>query len=113
EQRAGRAGRTEDGVCYRAWSEGAHGSLAAFTTPQIVDADLAPLALQLASWGAREAAALRWLDAPPPAMLSSARDLLARLGALDAAGSISGHGREMARRAVHPRLAHMLLRARA
>jgi ATP-dependent helicase HrpB len=113
EQRAGRAGRTQDGVCYRAWSEGAQGSLAAFTPPQILDADLAPLALQLASWGAREAAELRWLDAPPPAMLSSARDLLARLGALDAAGSISGHGREMARLAVHPRLAHMLLRARA
>jgi len=112
-QRAGRAARTGPGVCYRAWSEGAHTSLAAFTAPEIFDADLAPLALELASWGAREAGDLRWLDAPPPAMLASARDLLERLGALDAGGRISAHGREMARLAVHPRLAHMLLRARA
>jgi len=112
-QRAGRAARIQEGVCYRAWSEGAHGSLAAFTAPEIADADLAPLALELASWGAREAAQLRWLDAPPSAMLSSARELLQRLGALDADGRISAHGREMARLSVHPRLAHMLLRARA
>jgi ATP-dependent helicase HrpB len=59
EQRAGRAARIQEGVCYRAWSEGAHGSLAAFTAPEIADADLAPLALELASWGAREAAQLR------------------------------------------------------
>jgi ATP-dependent helicase HrpB len=113
QQRAGRAGRTADGVCYRAWSEGAHSSLAAFTAPEIADADLAPLALELASWGTRDARELRWLDAPPAAMLSSARDLLQRLGALDGAARISAHGREMARLAVHPRLAHMLLRARA
>jgi ATP-dependent helicase HrpB len=112
EQRAGRAARTAPGVCYRAWSEGAHGSLAAFTPPEISDADLAPLALELASWGIRDAGALRWLDAPPPAMLASARDLLRRLGALDGDGRISAHGREMARLGVHPRLAHMLLRAR-
>jgi ATP-dependent helicase HrpB len=113
DQRAGRAARTAPGVCYRAWSEGANGSLAAFTPPEIVDADLAPLALELASWGIREAGELRWLDAPPPAMLASARDLLRRLGALDDDGRISTHGREMARLGVHPRLAHMLLRARA
>ena len=112
EQRAGRAARTAAGVCYRAWSEGAHGALAAFTPPEITDADLAPLALELASWGAHGADALRWLDAPPAAMLASARDLLERLGALDATGRISVHGREMARLGVHPRLAHMLLRAR-
>jgi ATP-dependent helicase HrpB len=112
EQRAGRAARTAPGVCYRAWSEGAHGSLAAFTPPEISDADLAPLALELASWGIREAGALRWLDAPPAAMLASARDLLSRLGALGDDGRISAHGREMARLGVHPRLAHMLLRAR-
>lgn len=113
DQRRGRAGRLEPGVCYRAWSEGAHATLAPFTPPEIVDADLAPLALELASWGVREATALRWLDAPPVAQLASARQLLERLGALDAAGRITAHGREMARLAAHPRLAHMLLRARS
>ncbi len=112
DQRRGRAGRLEAGVCYRAWSEGAQPSLAAFTPPEILDADLAPLALELASWGTRDARELCWLDEPPPAMLASARDLLIRLGALEAAGTITAHGRELARVAVHPRLAHMLLRAR-
>jgi ATP-dependent helicase HrpB len=112
EQRRGRAGRTEAGVCYRGWSEGAQASLAAFTSPEIAEADLAPLALELASWGTRDAAQLRWLDPPPAAMLASARDLLRLLGALDADGRITPHGREMAQIGVHPRLAHMLLRAR-
>jgi len=110
EQRQGRAGRVEAGVCYRVWSEGAQRSLAPFTPPEIVEADLAPLALELASWGARDASQLRWLDPPPAAMLASARDLLSRLGALDASGRITQHGRQMARLSVHPRLAHMLLR---
>src|SRR5207302_7703615 len=113
DQRRGRAGRLEPGVCYRAWSEGAHPSLAPYTPPEIVDADLAPLALELASWGVRDAAALRWLDAPPAAQLASARQLLERLGALDDGGRITAHGREMARLGAHPRLAHMLLRARS
>jgi ATP-dependent helicase HrpB len=110
EQRQGRAGRVEPGVCYRVWSEGAQRSLAPFTSPEIVEADLAPLALELASWGARDASELRWLDPPPAAMLASARDLLSRLGGLDASGRITPHGRQMARLSVHPRLAHMLLR---
>ena len=114
EQRRGRAGRTAPGVCYRAWSEGAHAALAAFTPAEILEADLAPLALELASWGARDAAELRWLDAPPAAMLASARDLLVRLGALESAGRISAHGREMARlpRASAPG-AHAAARPRA
>ena len=111
EQRQGRAGRVEPGVCYRIWSEGAQRSLAPFTPPEIVEADLAPLALELAGWGARDASELRWLDTPPSAMLASARDLLVRLGALDASGRITQHGRQMARVSVHPRLAHMLLRS--
>jgi ATP-dependent helicase HrpB len=111
EQRQGRAGRVEPGVCYRIWSEGAQRSLAPFTPPEIMEADLAPLALELAGWGARDASELRWLDTPPSAMLASARDLLVRLGALDASGRITQHGRQMARVSVHPRLAHMLLRA--
>ena len=112
QQRQGRAGRTEPGVCYRAWSEGAQRSLAPFSPAEIVEADLTSLALELASWGVRDAAALKWLDPPPAAMLASARDLLARLGALSAEGRITPHGREMARLGTHPRLAHMLLRAR-
>jgi ATP-dependent RNA helicase HrpB len=113
DQRQGRAGRTEPGVCYRAWSEGSHRSLSPFTPPEIVEADLIPLALELASWGTRDPNALRWLDPPPVAMLASARDVLHRLGALDAEGRITSHGREMASIGVHPRFAHMLLRARA
>ncbi|HUL18433.1 MAG TPA: ATP-dependent helicase HrpB [Steroidobacteraceae bacterium] len=113
EQRQGRAGRTQPGVCYRAWGEGAHAALAPYSAPEILDADLTPLALELAGWGAQDAAALRWLDAPPAAQLASARDLLARLGALDAQGRISAHGREMARLPLHPRLAHLLLNARS
>lgn len=112
EQRQGRAGRVAPGVCYRAWSEGAQRSLAPFSPAEIVEADLTPLALELAGWGVRDPGALRWLDPPPAAMLASARDLLERLGALDAGGRITPHGREMTRLGVHPRLAHMLLRAK-
>ncbi|MDB6013950.1 MAG: hrpB [Gammaproteobacteria bacterium] len=112
DQRQGRAGRTEPGVSYRAWSEGAHRSLAPFTPPEIAEADLIPLALELASWGTRDPNALRWLDPPPAAMLASARDVLEKLGALDSDGRITPHGREMASIGVHPRFAHMLLRAR-
>ncbi len=111
DQRQGRAGRLGPGVCYRIWSEPAQRSLAPFTAPEIVDADLVPLALELAHWGASNPAELCWLDEPPGAMLASARVLLETLGALDAAGRITAHGRRMAQVAVHPRLAHMLLRA--
>ena len=111
EQRQGRAGRLAPGVCYRLWSEEAHRMLLATTPAEILEADLVPLALELAAWGVPDASALRWLDAPPAAVLASARELLTRLGALDEAGRIGEHGRAMARLGVHPRLAHMLLRA--
>jgi len=112
EQRQGRAGRVEAGVCYRAWSEAAQRSLAPFAAPEILQTDLAGLALELAAWGANDATTLTWLDPPPAATLGSARDLLRRLEALDANGRISAHGREMARLPLHPRLAHMLIVAR-
>jgi ATP-dependent helicase HrpB len=113
DQRQGRAGRLAPGVCYRAWSAEAQKSFAPFTPPEILAADLAPLALDLALWGVRDAQDLKWLDAPPAAMLGSAQDLLARLDAIDAAGRITAHGRRIASLTVHPRLAHMLLRASA
>jgi ATP-dependent helicase HrpB len=109
EQRAGRAGRTAPGVCYRLWGESGDRSLAAFAAPEIAVADLVPLALDLAAWGT-PAEELRWLDAPPAATLSGARDLLVRLGALDASGRITAHGRAMQQVGAHPRLAHMLLK---
>lgn len=112
EQRAGRAGRTESGACYRLWSEGAQASLAGANTAEILETDLAPLALELARWGAYEAAQLSWLDAPPPATLAQAQQLLIRLGAVDAQLRLTPLGIEMARLPVHPRLAHMLLQAR-
>ncbi len=111
DQRRGRAGRLSAGVCYRLWSEGTHASLAAQSQPEIVQADLAPLALELACWGAADAAALRWLDPPPRAPLAPARVLLRQLQARDQGGRITAHGRAMARGGAHPRLAHMLVRS--
>jgi ATP-dependent helicase HrpB len=112
DQRQGRAGRLEAGVCYRAWSEGAQRSLAAFSAPEILQTDLAGLALELAAWGAIDAGTLIWLDPPPAATLASARDLLGRLEALDEHGRVTAHGRDMARLPLHPRLAHMMVAAR-
>jgi len=112
DQRRGRAGRLEAGVCYRLWTETEHASLAAHTPAEIVEADLAPLALELASWGCNDQAQLRWLDAPPAATLAQARELLASLQALEN-NKITAHGRAMAGIGAHPRLAHMLLRAQA
>ena len=113
EQRKGRAGRVAPGLCYRLWSEAEHKSLAQYPTPEIREADLAPLALELAVWGARDAASLAWLDPPPAQALAQARALLERLGALDAAGAVTAHGRAMAAFGAHPRLAHMMLAGKA
>lgn len=113
EQRRGRAGRTGPGICYRLWREGETMQLAPFALPEILEADLVPLALALARWGTADPASLAWLDAPPAAAYAQARALLADLGAVDAAGRITPHGREMAALPLHPRLAHMLLAARA
>lgn len=111
DQRRGRAGRLSTGDCYRLWSEGSHASLSPQTPPEILHADLAPLALELACWGA-DAANLAWLDPPPAAPLGQAQDLLQRLEAVDTASRITPHGRALEKLGVHPRLAHMLVKSR-
>jgi ATP-dependent helicase HrpB len=112
EQRCGRAGRLGPGVCLRLWTEGTQASLEAETPAEILEADLAPLALDLAAWNVVDPKSLRWLDPPPTAPYEQARELLAGLDALDSAGRITPAGREMLALRVHPRLAHMLLRSR-
>lgn len=112
EQRTGRAGRLGPGVCFRLWEERMQAALVPHGTPEILEADLAPLALELAAWGVSDPAELAWLDPPPPSAYAQARALLGELGALDPAGAITPHGRRMAGLALHPRLAHMVLRAR-
>lgn len=110
DQRRGRAGRTAPGECYRLWSEATQAALKAQTPAEILEADLAPLALDLACWGARDPTSLAWLDVPPPSTLAQARELLLRLEALDVQGGATDAGRRMARIGAHPRLAHMILR---
>ncbi len=110
DQRCGRAGRQAPGICYRLWTEDRQASLPAFTPPEIANADLAPLALDLALWGSPDGATLRFLDPPPSAHLAQARELLLRLGALDRSGALTPHGRAMAALPVHPRIAHMIIR---
>ncbi|MGN7868331.1 ATP-dependent helicase HrpB [Paracoccus sp. 22332] len=110
DQRRGRAGRVAPGICYRMWARAEEGALPAFAPPEIAVADLAGLALELAAWGAVPGD-LAFLTPPPEGALSEARSLLAGLEALDGGGRITDHGRALARLPLHPRLAHMLLRA--
>ncbi len=110
DQRQGRAGRLEAGVCYRLWSQTEQAGLSAHEAPEITVTDLAPLVLELAEWGVNDYTSLRWLDPPPLAPCNQARDLLRSLDALDAQGRITPHGRKLARIGAHPRLAHMIIR---
>ena len=110
EQRRGRAGRLEPGICYRLWPEGQH--LLAHTAPEIIEADLAPLALELAQWGCSNPQQLQWLNPPPEASYTQAQGLLKQLGALSPDGRITNHGKTMASLPLHPRLAHMVLKGK-
>ena len=106
DQRAGRAGRVAEGWAYRLWP--ASQRLEPQRRPELVQVDLAPLALELAAWGSD---GLRWLDPPPPGALAAGRDLLRRLDALTATGTLTERGRQMLALGTHPRLAAMLLAA--
>src|SRR5689334_8568386 len=104
DQRRGRAGRTEPGICYRLWAEAATGALEPFTRPEILLADLAGLVLDCAAWGVTDPATLPFLDPPPGPALAEAKALLAGLGALDAGGRLTPEGRRLRALPLPPRL---------
>jgi ATP-dependent helicase HrpB len=109
DQRRGRAGRTEPGVCYRLWDEPQTASLAAFTQPEILSADLSSLVLDVAQWGVSDPTTLAFLDSPPGPALKEARSLLRELGALDGDGRITAEGKSLRALALPPRLARMIV----
>jgi ATP-dependent helicase HrpB len=109
DQRRGRAGRTEPGVCYRLWDEPQTASLAPYTQPEILSADLSSLVLDLAQWGVGDPAALSFLDPPPGPAWKEAKSLLAELNALDGDGRITAEGKSLRALALPPRLARMIV----
>lgn len=111
DQRAGRAGRLGPGVCYRLWSEGSHLHLNAARKPEILDADLAPLMLELYEWGISNIADLLWINPPPAGNVAQAKELLRELGAVENE-KISQRGKEMLQMPTHPRIAHLLIEAK-
>jgi ATP-dependent helicase HrpB len=112
DQRAGRAGRLGPGVCYRLWSESIQANLVPQRIPEILEADLAPMMLELFAWGIRSVSELVWMTPPPPGAVNQALDVLKNLKATEG-GKITASGRAMVRLPIHPRLAHMMLEASA
>lgn len=110
DQRRGRAGRLGPGVCYRLWSTADQLQLPERQNPEICEADLSGLALELALWGVKDVTTLQWLDAPPQAALSLARDLLLRLEAIYSSGQATAHGKAIASMGLTPRLGHLVIR---
>lgn len=112
DQRAGRAGRLGPGTCYRLWSKATHSNLEAYRIPEILDADLSSLVLDLVYWGVGDILSLTWLSPPPLGARKQAMELLEEMGAWED-GKITAHGRAVHRIPAHPRIAHMLLTAKA
>jgi len=110
DQRSGRAGRLGPGIGYRLWTEGIHMSLQPQRKPEVLEADLAPLMLELAQWGVKDIKELTWITQPPTGAVSQATELLTQLGAIDDRG-ITPRGKAMLRLPTHPRIAHLLLEA--
>lgn len=110
-QRAGRAGRLSEGVCYRLWSKATQLRMDANRLPEILEADLSGTVLDIAAWGGGKPEDLPWVTPPPPGHIAEARRLLTNLGALDGSGAITAHGRKMAALPCHPRIANMLVTA--
>lgn len=111
DQRRGRAGRLGPGVCYRLWTVREDLRLEEQRIPEIRAADLVSLVLELAVWGVRQPADLKWLDVPPEAAVQQAKELLQQMGAITREGQITGHGKQVAEMGFHPRLAHMIIQA--
>lgn len=111
-QRSGRAGRVAEGICYRMWSKATEMRMAEHRKPEILDADLTPMLLDIAAWGESEAEKMQWLTMPPKAHLYQARELLTLLKATDDNGCITKHGQQLARLACHPRIAEMITSAK-
>ncbi|QIP07229.1 ATP-dependent helicase HrpB [Bradyrhizobium symbiodeficiens] len=109
DQRRGRAGRTEPGICYRLWDEPQTASLAPYTQPEILSADLSSLVLDLAQWGVSDPASLSFLDPPPAPAWKEAKSLLSELNALDGDGRITAEGKSLRALALPPRLARMIV----
>jgi len=109
DQRRGRAGRTEPGVCYRLWDEAQTMALPAAESPEILEADLTGLVLDLAAWGTLDPAGLTFADPPPAAAWNEAKSLLSDLHAIDASGRLTREGKALSKLPLHPRLAHMLI----
>ncbi|HSJ66932.1 MAG TPA: ATP-dependent helicase HrpB [Anditalea sp.] len=110
DQRAGRAGRLGPGVCFRLWTRATQEKLAPFRTPEILEADLAPLVLDMAKWGIQNVAEMTWLNPPSQGALSQAEEILHNLEAMED-GKLTTHGRQIHQLACHPRIAHMLIRS--